>query len=155
MTRILTAALAMLMAASLSPALAQNYNLNPNYGSYSLSSGFLPDPQSVNVRAGGNINVGNTISGCRGYITNQPDVRLFYQAGGFSLSFYVRSNADTTLVVNDPNGRWYCNDDYQGLDPAVVFNNPLSGQYDIWIGTYSQGSTNAPATLFVSELGPF
>lgn len=156
MKHTLAAALAMLVAVFAMPAVAQNWSLNPNYGSYNINSGFVPDPWQITVQAGGNINVGNNISGCRGYITNQPDVRIYYQAGSFStLSFYVRSNADTTLVINAPNAQWYCNDDFQGLNPGITFNGPMSGQYDIWVGAYSRSSTGAGATLYVSELGAF
>ncbi len=130
-----------------------NVSANPRYGTANLRAGFTPDPYSVNVTAGGNTDA-RTLglgSSCVGYIaTSQPDFRLNYQSGNFPLSFRVRSNADTTLVINGPDGRWYCNDDTDGVNPRVNFSRPQSGQYDVWVGTF--GSNSAPAVLSVTEL---
>jgi len=134
------------------PAMAQNFGLNPTYGTYNLQSGFLPDPQTINIVAGGPINTANTLGGqCRGFAANAPDVRINFTGGSFSeINFSAFSDTDTTLIVNDPNGNWFCDDDGgNGLNPLIVLT-PISGQYDIWVGTYSSG--NAQATLAVSEL---
>ncbi|MEQ8432829.1 MAG: hypothetical protein RIA71_01195 [Oceanicaulis sp.] len=134
------------------PALAQNYNLNPTYGTYNLQSGFLPDPQLIQVVAGGSNNVSAMTGGqCAGFAAEAPDVRINFTGGSFSeINFSARSNADTTLIVNDPNGQWFCDDDSGGdLNPLVELT-PISGQYDIWVGTF--GSSTAQATLAVSEL---
>ncbi|MGJ3265556.1 MAG: hypothetical protein ACFE0R_20235 [Salinarimonas sp.] len=129
----------------------QDFNRNPAFGTYRLGAGFTPDPYTINVRAGGQRNAGALGSGCTGSIANAPDVRIHYQAGSFPLSFRVRSNIDTTLVVNDPSGRWHCDDDSAGnLDPLVRFDNPQGGQYDVWIGHYDGGS-GAPARLQITE----
>lgn len=133
-------------------ALAQNFNLPPAYATLNLSAGFTPDPVVVNVVAGGNIDARRLGGNCVGMIANPPDVRLNYRSGGFPLFITARSNADTTLVINLPNGQWLCNDDFQGLNPGVVLQNPPSGQYDIWVGTF--GSATAPAQLLVSEIPP-
>ncbi|MGE0044993.1 MAG: peptidase S1, partial [Hyphomonadaceae bacterium] len=136
MTRLLTfiAAVAAFIGLAAVPASAQDWRLNPNYGSVTLRSGFTPDPYVVNLQSGGNINVSQNISGCLGYITRQPDFRLHWQAANYGLPLIisVASNSDTTLVINGPNTQWYCNDDGgQGLNPSVTFSNPASGQYDI------------------------
>lgn len=133
-------------------AVAQNPNLPPAYGTLNLNAGFLPDPQSVNVVAGGNIDARRLGGQCVGAIANPPDVRLNYRAGNFPLFISVRSGADTTLVINLPNGQWLCNDDFQGLNPGVILQNPPSGQYDIWVGTFGGGT--APAQVLVSEVPP-
>ena len=65
----------------------------------------------------------------------------------------LRIPALNTLLVNAPDGSWYCNDDSNGLNPMVSWSSPRSGQYDIWIGTYGSGSGMASATLTISELG--
>ena len=91
---------------------------------------------------------------CRGYITNAPDVRLNFQGGSnLPLILSVNSGADTTLVVNGPDGSWYCSDDegVNGMNPMVRFNSPQSGRYEIWVGTYGSASL-APAQLHISEL---
>lgn len=137
------AAAALVAASTAGAVAAQDWTLSPNYGSTSLNSGFLPDPWNVNLTAGGNISAGNV--GCAGSITNAPDYRL--QWGGGRVTIGANSNSDTTLVVNAPDGNWYCSDDVNGFNPALVFNQ--SGQYDIWIGTYGGGT--APATLYFTE----
>jgi len=133
-------------------AVAQNPNLPPAYGTLNLNAGFLPDPQVVNVVAGGNIDARRLGGQCVGAIANPPDVRLNYRAGSFPLFISVQSNTDTTLVINLPNGQWLCNDDFQGLNPGVILQNPPSGQYDIWVGTFGGGT--APAQVLVSEVPP-
>lgn len=149
-----TAAAACLAIAAVAvPATAQNYNLSPSFGTYNLSAGFAPDPYGISVTAGGTVpaeRLGG--SACLGTIANRPDVTLNYAAGGYNLTFFVESGSDTTLVVNDAQGRWYCDDDSFGnLNPQVTIANPPSGKYDIWIGSYSRGS-RIPATLGISEL---
>ncbi|PQO22323.1 peptidase S1 [Rhodobacteraceae bacterium WD3A24] len=134
-------------------AQAQNWSLSPTYGSISLSSGFSNDPRYLTVTAGGSRHFSG--GGCSGWVADAPDFRVHYNAGSvFSLSFYVRAPGDTILVVNDPSGRWYCNDDTAGLDPGMTFPNPSSGQYDIWVGTFNRNMING-ARLYVSELGVF
>ena len=133
-------------------AVAQNPNLPPAYATVNLSAGFMPDPVTVNVVAGGNIDAARLGPGCAGAIAQAPDVRLNYSAGSFPLFLSAVANADTTLVINLPNGQWLCNDDFQGLNPGVILRNPPSGQYDIWVGTFGGGT--APAQLRISELPP-
>jgi hypothetical protein len=136
------------------PAAAQNYALAPNYGTINLNTGFTPDPRIVELQSGGDINAERVASNCRGYISDAPDVRLNFTAGSsLPLIISVASNADTTLVVNGPDGQWYCDDDggNQGLNPSIRFNTPQSGQYDIWVGTYGS-ATLQPARLNISEL---
>ena len=155
MRTLAAAAGALIAAAMLSPdAEAQNLSADPLYGTVNLSGGFVPDPHRVQVRAGGPMSAGSLGPGCAGYITpDQPDVRLNFNAGSLPLYRYVQSNADTTLVVNLPNGAWLCNDDFIGLNPGVAVQPAMSGQYDIWVGTYSPGNTPS-ATLLISELNP-
>jgi hypothetical protein len=150
--RILVASAA-IAAAFAGAASAQDYSQNPTYGTANLSTGFTPDPYVVNVQSGGSINAANIGSPCAGFIANAPDVRLNFAGGNLPLIISAAASADTTLVVNAPDGQWYCDDDSgnNGLNPMVRFNNPRSGQYDIWIGTYGN-ATLQPAQLNISEL---
>ncbi len=134
-------------------ASAQNYSLNPLYGTVNLSGGFTPDPYVIDVRSGGLINASQTLGGaCVGYIAEAPDVRLNFAAGALPLIISVNSSVDTTLVINAPDGRWYCNDDGgAGTNPSIGWAAPMSGQYDIWIGTWGSAST-AAARLHISEV---
>lgn len=132
-----------------------NWRAEPMFGTANLSAGFTPDPHLISVRAGGNNRNSISGSGCAGYINNaQPDVDLNYQAGRSRLYIYVKANVDTTLLVNDANGNWHCSDDFEGSNPAIILENPPSGNYNIWVGSYSQGETGVPAQLHISELTP-
>lgn len=138
------------------PAGAQDFTEPPSFGSANLNAGFLPDPHVRNLTAGGSIRAQTRFSSCRGYIANAPDYSVYYTAGSSPLIFTVDADRDTTLVINGPDASWYCDDDGADspLNPLVRFNNPGSGRYDIWVGTYSSGA-GVPATLFVSEIGEF
>ena len=137
---------AMALAAA---AEAQNWELPPTYGQVELTSGFQPDPHTVQLLAGGDIDASGLGAGCLGMIAEAPDYDVYFEAGPLPLNIFVRSAADTTLVINAPDGAWYCNDDASGLDPVVSFASPQSGRYDIWVGSFG----GLPeATLHVSEL---
>jgi hypothetical protein len=136
-----------------SPTVAQNLSAGPTYGTYNLSGGFTPDPTNVNVASGGSIDASKLGNGCTGFIASAPDVRLNYEPGSLPLIISVNSNADTSLVINLPNGQWLCDDDSGNgaLNPSITLRNVQSGQYDIWVGTY--GETDAKsAKLSFSEL---
>ena len=127
---------------------------SPLYGTVNLSAGFSPDPQITNVQAGGSD--ANPISGagCAGYINaSQPDIDLNYSAGSYPLYIYVRASSDTTLLVNLPDGSWVCSDDVNGRDPVVHLTQPQSGNYNVWVGTYSAGTTQQ-AGIYLSEVAP-
>jgi hypothetical protein len=136
--------------------MAQDYALTATYETFALSSGFTPDPESVNVDSGGSIDASRLGGNCGGFVANAPDVEFSYDAGTvFSLWVTVRSDSDTTLVINTPNGDWVCDDDSgDGLDPSVFFDDAPSGVYDVWIGTYGSDDIK-DAELLLSELGPY
>ena len=134
------------------PAVSQDVRQNPTYGTRQVNTGFTPDPITVNLQSGGNIDATRLGGDCKGMVANAPDYRVNYTAGTtFPLIISVASSSDTTLVVNGPDGRWYCNDDTNGINPLVRFNHPASGQYDIWVGTYGNSGLHA-ARLGISEV---
>ncbi len=138
------------------PTFAQNPSASPAFGNTTLNSGFTPDPYNVQLTAGGSIDASQSVgSNCRGFVADAPDFDLYYNAGSsYPLIISVSSGADTTLVIKGPDGRWYCDDDGgSGTNPSVRFNNPQSGLYDIWVGTY--GSSTASATLGISEVSSY
>jgi hypothetical protein len=139
--------------AAVPPAAAQNINAVPNYGTVTLRSGFTPDPHVTRLRSGGNVDASSVSSDCRGFISGAPDVRLVYSSGSLPLIISADAQVDTTLVVNAPDGSWYCDDDSgdRGLNPSLRFNNPSSGRYEIWVGTYGNASLQ-PAQLHISEV---
>lgn len=136
-------------------AQALDWQATPTYDTIYLNAGFQPDPHTRTLAAGGTRSASEAGANCSGYVAGAPDFNLQYQAGQFPLSIYVESQADTTLVINDAAGNWHCNDDYSGTDPAVVWNNPPAGRYNIWVGTYATSGNYPDATLRISEVGPF
>ena len=144
-------AASLLLLSGLSVALAQNAHLAPQHGTVVLNARFTPDPHTVGLTAGGSIRTSR--GGCRAYVSDAPDIVLDYRASVYALNIYVRSSADTTLLVNRPDGTWMCDDDGgNGNNPLISFPAPMPGQYSIFVGTYR--SSTASATLYVSELPP-
>jgi hypothetical protein len=167
MKSMLTLGLAALIALATTTVNAQDWRREPTFGATYLQSGFLPDPATYSLTAGGganpvnvaDLNISDAQSGQRcgqSFIARSPDFRFYFQEGSsFNfLRFYVvtHNGADATLLVNMPNTQWRCNDDSFGtLMPSLDFNNPPSGQYDIWVGTWDASSHN-PATFYITEL---
>lgn len=150
--RLAVGAAALALTAIAGVAAAQDYSLPAVSGGVTLNAGFDPDPYRVSVTPGGSIEAQSAVSSsCRGYISNAPDFELTYRAGNWPLILTVNASADTTLVVNGPDGQWYCDDDSgEGTNPLIRFGNPQSGTYDIWIGTYSGGLSSG--TLLITEI---
>lgn len=130
---------------SVVPSMAQQSGGMPDLslptisGTANLRSRFRPDPRRVSVTAGGELDAGVVGAGCVGSISTAADYEVTYTRRGNRpppLIFRVRSSGDTTLVINDANGNWQCNDDTNGFDPEVTFEDPASGVYDIWVGSY-------------------
>ncbi len=148
--RFVLAAITMTCA---SGVLAQDIGAPATYREIELDSGFSGDPRVIALRAGGTIDASRLGSPCTGFIARAPDVRLTYDAGSLPLIISVAAASDTTLVINGPDGRWYCDDDSgrAPLNPMVRFNDPASGRYEIWVGTFSD-TASQPARLHISEL---
>jgi hypothetical protein len=110
-----------------------------NFGVFTLTGGFVPDPASYDVTSGGSIDASSA-----GLAANQ-NPRSW-------IRFFVRAQGDTTLVINDAQGRWHCSDDEGGgLNPMIDITQPGGGQYDVWIGSY-RASEQIRGQLFVTEL---
>jgi len=153
-TSLIAGVAAIAFALSAAPSMAQDWTAAPTYGNVQLTTGFQPDPYEVAVRSGGPIDSSQTLGGaCQGFIASAPDFDLYYTAGTtFPLAISVASDSDVTLVVHAPDGNWYCDDDSGGgLNPVIEFGSPMSGLYDIWVGTYANASLQE-STLRISEL---
>jgi len=128
-----------------------NPNLKPTYGSVTLKAGFLPDPYTKDLVAGGQLRT--NLGGVNAYVAKAPDFSLHYTKGQYPLTFTAKSIGDTTLLINLPDGTWVANDDNGGsLNPLIRVANPQSGRYDIYVGTY--GKNLQDATLSITELEP-
>ncbi len=128
---------------------------NANFGVHPIQHGFTPDPKPVSVVSGGGIDASTAAglpAGCRGWVTPQPDLIVNWSGGGSFLRFFTKAAGDTTLVINDGAGHWYCDDDTGGERNAQIdLQNPPNGQYDIWIGSYRENEQLSGA-VFVTEL---
>jgi len=132
---------------------AQDFSEDATFGDTELVSGFTPDPFSIELAAGGEIDASTLDSSCNGFIANAPDFELTYEGDLFPLIISVGSQSDTTLVVNLPDGSWLCDDDSgQGLNPMLEISEAVSGVYDIWVGSYEEEGGFPPAILHISEL---
>jgi hypothetical protein len=126
----------------------------PRAGRRALAAGFTPTPFSVAIQAGGRVSVESLRlgPGCRGFVDRQPDFVVDWTGRTTQLRFFVRSTANVTLVVQDPAGRFRCNDDATpgtNLQPMVdVFAAP-AGQYAIWVG--ARTPETVATQLFVTE----
>jgi len=81
-----------------------------------------------------------------------PDYEVTYTSGATSLlRFYFEAEQDTTLIIMAPSGEWVCDDDAYFPDPSIDFEDPATGVYDIWVGSYAVGTVHA-GTLSVTEL---
>jgi len=149
------AAMALSVAAFGAAQACPSYNNPTVFGSASLNAGFVPDPYLVNLTAGGTVDLATCTGGqWSGFVVTRPDFRLFYNGssptGTLTFALEARSNVDTVILVNAPDGSWHFNDDYYDLNSAVVFSAPMAGQYDVWTGSYTPSSNN-PAQLIVTE----
>jgi hypothetical protein len=118
----------------------------PGQANVLLSGAFEPDPLVVPVMAGGAFNLRSanadnaTARQCVGFVNSAPDVvfnlaaplpylRLFYLVDA--------ADADATLIMRSPDGRWYCNDDsYNSVHPTLNLVGPEAGNYQVWLGNF-------------------
>jgi hypothetical protein len=122
----------------------------PTFGAVKLKVGFVPDPFEKELTAGGPIRT--KLGGVSAWVAKNPDFRLNYTAGDATLTIYAESKSDTTLLINLPNGKWIADDDSGGnLNPLIKIENPQSGQYDIWVGSFKEDEL-PKAKLKITEL---
>jgi hypothetical protein len=130
-------------------ARAQDFAEPATYGDIVLERGFAPNPHTIELSAGGAEDADGLGRGCIGKVANAPDVQLDWRARG-SLTLAVSSAADTSLVVNTPDGSWLCDDDSGGGQNArLVLRSADAGIYDIWVGVVDSAAY-PDATLSIS-----
>ena len=136
---------------------ALDTNLPAFYTEEDLFGGFPIDPWDQPMSAGGPVDVQYLGGSCLGFAAEAPDVQITWTgSGNVLLRFYFIADevgADTVLIINDPSGAWFCNDDSYGTsNPTIDFGPSVpDGVYDIWVGTYFSG-TFIPGTLYITEL---
>lgn len=131
-----------------------------NFGTVTLSTGFMPDPKVAQGRSGGARDASTLSPGCAGWVdANKPD-HIFVASTAFGANFRILGHStrvptqDITLVMQKPDGTYVCNDDAAApaTDPILAGNQLLPGVYKIWVGSYQQGEF-ADYRLGFTELG--
>lgn len=108
------------------------------YESALVSPGQLAAGITLEGRPGGSVDLeplGRTRTGpCDGFVEEAPQHVVTLTADVAQLAWEIRADIDTTLAIHGPGG-WRCNDDGDGLDPAVA-DRFRAGTYRVWVGTY-------------------
>lgn len=152
--RFLKLAIALGCVLSATPALAET----ANFGSRSLAPGFSLEDGSVTGFTGGSYsfsalaNRDEQGNSCLGYGDSQPDYILTLEQDFAALQLVVDSGgADTTLVIEGPEGFW-CGNDIDDFNPdaQIIGENVKAGSYSVWVGTMNAGDRQN-YTLTISE----
>lgn len=159
-----------LVAGSPPPPVVPDVQARPTGGTVSVSAGFETQSgavtQSVEARgqdplSRADLGVASGF-GCSGYIdASAPSLVVRYDAGQARSPLVIAAApsdgmADLVVLVRTPAGRWSCNDDFDGPNPVVSFDDAAPGDYVVWVGTYSSlaQQERAEALVTVSETVP-
>lgn len=104
-----------------------------------LEAGFPLDPTFLSVNGGGEVDASLLATTCSGFIHRQPVVTVNWTGTAQFIEAFFVSDHNPTLLVLTPDGQVLCNDNAnpQLLDPVIQIDNPMEGQYKIWIGSAS------------------
>lgn len=145
---VLASAFALTLPAVAAAQACPNYGVSGSPLNYTAETAYVP--QSTPVVAGGPLNLSacGSIPGV-GYIVENPDFTMQYNDLGMgrALEFRVVAACDAVLLVNSADGQWYFNDDASGMNPGIRLNGAISGQYDIWVGTFENIPCEATLTV--------
>ena len=114
-----------------------------------LQAGYIMDPYLLPVIGKSEKAAADLQKGCNGYVSAAPNVVVNWAGATDQLSFFIYSDADAALVIQQPDGSFLCNDD-AGLnttDPLVKIANPAPGSYKVFAGTAAK---DAPALGFLA-----
>ena len=129
------------------PVASPDLDGDPLAGSTRLSASFSPEPFEQAVMLDGTLSFGSEYNG---FFTAGPTFRLDYTAGDVPLTLInADDETDTVMLVYSPEGIWQYNDDFDDLNAGIRFDNPASGEYLVWMGTYGEGTSEA--NLIISE----
>lgn len=104
----------------------------------------------VETTAGGDVQASRIDAFCSGAIdVARPQLVVDLAAPEPYLRISASSAVDTTLLVVSPEGEALCNDDADGVDPAVIAAPASAGPWRIWAGAW--GDAQAPAVVTVSR----
>lgn len=89
---------------------------------------------------------------CSGFINLIPSYRFTLAADAPALAVLFNGESDSTLIVRRPDGTFICNSNAAegNLNPAVLLENVLAGDYTVWVGTVNPNAV-ALGNLVISE----
>ena len=136
------------------PAQAQNYQARPAQGAHTVRAGavFATDfslaPLSVPEGEDWPTNEG----GCSGVFNlAQPSLNVQVDGAPRPQRLYVRSGTDTVLMARTPSGEWLCNDDTDGVNPALMLDPAQPGVYNVWVGLFFGNDVETPVTFYAAD----
>ncbi len=126
---------------------------DPLFGADTLDAGF--GEQGIAVTGAGTESVVQfalNSAECSGFINLVPSYRFTLSAETSPLSVFFNGDADSVLVVRQPDGSFVCNTNAadDNLNPALTLDNAAAGDYAVWVGTANPTGV-ATGTLVISE----
>ncbi len=111
--------------------------LNRAYVTVDLNAGFPLDPFLISVNGGGELDASVLSATCKGYINPNPTLTIHWTGDADLARVFTFSDADPTLVIQTPDGKFLCGDDSGALllDPQIEISKPASGKYNVWVGS--------------------
>ena len=85
----------------------------------------------------------NPVTGqaCSGFVAAAPTATVEMTGDGpFGITATAEDGTDLVLLVQTPDGKWFCSDDADGLNPGIQFGTAeemavAAGTYRAWVGT--------------------
>lgn len=109
-------------------------------------------PLAVELDVEGRSAIWQVVGPCAGFVDPlSPTLRLSLRWAMPSIVLTAISEVDTSIIVRDAQGTWYCNDDANGSkDPELRLNSPSIGELLVWIGAV-ETRQSYPATIYIGE----
>jgi hypothetical protein len=106
-----------------------------------LHAGYILDPYVLPVVGKADIAASRLVTGCNGYLSADPSVVVNWSGKTDQLNFFVYSDDDTVLAIQEPDGATVCNDDAgrSTVDSLLTVKNPAAGPYKIYVGAAKKG----------------
>lgn len=120
----------------------------PGRGTINIGPSY-PDLQRANGTTPGRTALRFLGRSCLGFGDRSPSLVFTVDPGVRFLRVFARSSGDTTMAVRAPNGRVTCVDDTYGAHPGVDVDQPVAGQWRVFVGS-SVPSSPLPYELTVT-----
>lgn len=117
---------------------------------HALTGRDLWSPERFAVRAGGHHGLLDCGTTGWGYVRAAPDFVFDLSRMGRYRRLHLRSYAecDTVLLLRDPLGRWFFDDDSGvGRTASLSLPDPVDGEYAVWVGSFRAEGCLARLTL--------